>query len=91
MKVLAYGNRKTDGSYWLADTPERLSKAYWKLFEELEYWQVFDDGEEDSNQKFFYNKAQEGDEQSLIKLLNSVKGYEYCEWSFIEVEDPMEN
>lgn len=48
MKVLHYSNRKCDGMYWDASTPEKEAAAIRKLFEYLkDYWEVYNSLEPD--------------------------------------------
>jgi hypothetical protein len=88
MKVLIYGNRKQDNDIYDISTPEKESTAYLKLFHYLdEKWGVYCDLP--ANQKDKYTKAKAGNADAAKRLLNARRDYEYEEFSFGEVIDPL--
>lgn len=90
MKVLIYGNRKEDDTIYDISTPEKELAAYLALFNYLdENWQVYECGGLTPTHKKWYAAAKTGDAESAKRLLNSRKHYEYEEFHFGEVIDPL--
>jgi hypothetical protein len=88
MKVLIYGNRKQDDEIYDISTPEKEAAAYLLLFRLLdEQWEVYCDLP--ANQKSRYEKAKAGNADAAKRLLNARKDYEYEEFHFGEVIDPL--
>jgi hypothetical protein len=88
MKVLIYGNRKQDSDIYDVSTPEKEAATYLKLFQYLdEKWQVYCDLP--TNQKDRYAKAKFGDADAAKRLLNARCDYEYEEFHFGTVIDPL--
>ena len=88
MKVLMYGNRKEDCSYWDISTPEKEEAGFRCLFRHLdENWQMFQYAVEELE---LVQKAKAGDYKSIRRILRSIQGGECAEWSIIEVMNPLE-
>lgn len=89
MKVLVYGNRKQDDEIYDISTPEKEAAAYLKLFNFLdEEWRVYETGL-NSKQKIWYERAKGRDSDAAKKLLFARKDFEYEEFHFGEVINPL--
>lgn len=76
MKILVYGNRKSDDIYYDASTPEKEDIAYLALFKILdEEWEVYADLEE--AHRPYYDAARGGDAKAAKKLMYLRRRYEY--------------
>lgn len=88
MSVLIYGNRKQDDEIYDISTPEKEAAAFLLLFKTLdEDWQVY--GELNKREKELYKAAKAGDANAAKRLLTMRKGYEYEEWRYGNVIDPL--
>jgi hypothetical protein len=128
-KVLMYGNRKCDPTFWDVSSRSLEDKAFLELFEMLdEHWEVYSDlGEIEQpqlpsltqeqidalpegrvkqtaleeqkeyperlreykqavRQKELYDKAKQGDTESLKSLMRRRKSHEYEQWEICDVK-----
>jgi len=61
-KVLVYSNRKQDPQFWDVSTPELHAGAMLELFRCLDKsWEVYNDLDEEPEQKALYKAAKTGD------------------------------
>lgn len=89
MKILVYGNRKSDDVYYQIDTLEQGLAAYLKIFKQLDsYCQCYTDA--DKYDKPLVEKARIGDGVAAKKLMKRRKNYEYEYVHEEEVNDPLE-
>lgn len=78
MKILVYGNRKADDTYYDVSTPGKENAAYLALFKILdEEWDVY--VELETAHKPLYDAAKSGDAQAAKKLMYLRRRYEYEE------------
>lgn len=90
MKILTYGNRKEDPSFIDVSTPEKEQAAFLLMFKHLrDSWDVYGTCPPTGRQKALYDKANEGDADAAKKLLILRKTWEYEEWDYDEVLDPL--
>jgi hypothetical protein len=86
MKILVYGNRKTENIYYDASTPEKEEAAYLALFKILdEEWEVY--VELEAAHKTLYDAAKSGDAKAAKKLIYLRRHYEYEEVREAQVQD----
>lgn len=94
MKVLVYGNRKTEDVLYDVSTPAKRGKAFLKVFRLLDKeWDVYSDLDEPDLQtrearwKDLRDKARAGDAEAAEALLmqRSRLHYEYEQIHFTEV------
>lgn len=91
MKVLIYGNRKQDDDIYDISTPEKEAAAFLRLFNTLdEEWQVYG-GNLGAKEQPLYDAAKKGDGAAAKRLLTMRKSYEYEEWHYGEVINPLED
>lgn len=91
MKVLIYGNRKQDDEIYDISTPEKEAAAFLAVFKTLdEEWQVYTSGGLNQKQKALYADAKRGDAEAAKRLMTMRKSYEYEEWHYGEVINPLE-
>ncbi len=89
MEILIYGNRKQDDMMWDISTPEKKKAAFLLLFKYLkDEWGVYCDMS--VKDKELYDRAIEGDAFSAEKLLTRRKTYEYEEWNYGLIINPLE-
>ena len=81
MKILIY-HGKQDDEYWLADTPERLNAALRQLFQRLDDWHCYEDGEAG------LAEARAGSRKAIRRILDRHNGWEYECWDLQEATDP---
>ena len=88
MRILIYGNRKQDDEIYDISTPEKEAAAFLRLFKTLDNeWQVYT--ELNKKEKELYRAAKNGDSNAARRLLTARKNYEYEEWHYGEVIDPL--
>ncbi len=89
MKVLIYGNRKQDDEIYDISSPEKEAAAFLRLFKNLDNgWRVYTLGI-NAKEKKLYDAAKGGDAGAAKKLLTMRKDYEYEEWHYGEVINPL--
>ena len=90
MKVLIYGNRKQDDAIYDISTPEKEAAAFLAVFKTLdEDWQVYESSDLNAADKKLYDAAKAGDAAAAKRLMSRRKDYEYEEWHYGEVIDPL--
>lgn len=90
MRVLIYGNRKQDDDIYDISTPEKEAAAFLTLFNYLnDEWCVYGDDLGNKEQSL-YDAAKRGDAMAAKKLLSIRRDYEYEEWHYGEVINPLE-
>ena len=88
-KVLVCGNRKSDDIIIDVSTPEKELAAFLKLFKYLdEEWSCYCDLDT-AVQEQRYERAKAGDAIAAKALLRSRQSYEYEEWHFANIIDPL--
>ena len=88
MKVISYGNRKSDQILWDASTPELEAAAHLALFRYLKEYGVYEASPPNKKEKPFFEKALNGDAHAAGLLLSLRKQYEYEEWDLLSVKTP---
>ena len=84
MRILIYHGKHGD-EYWLADTPQQLNAAMFRLFAILDGQQCY---VEDEHRSFTLRMARMGNAQCVRAMLELHRDYEYEGWELKEVVDP---
>jgi hypothetical protein len=88
--LLIYGNRRQEDIIWDISTPEKRAAGFLALFRFLnEEWDVYQPDDLNAVQEKLFNKAVEGDAVAAEHLLIIRKNYEYEEWHFGELINPL--
>lgn len=89
MKILIYENRKADPICWDASTPEKEEAALRCLFKLLDdEWECYADIH--GHHYDLYMKARKGQFDAIKHLLHLRRGYEYEEYRWGELIDPIQ-
>jgi len=76
MRILVYGNRKSDDTYYDISTPAKEDASYLALFKILdEEWEVYQDLE--TGQEALLLRARTGDANAAKRLMKARTDYEY--------------
>ena len=88
--LLIYGNRKQEDIIWDISTPEKRAAGFLALFRFLnEEWDVYQPDDLNATEEKLFNKAVDGDANAAERLLTIRKNYEYEEWHFGKLIDPL--